>query len=149
MRGQVDKALPEPKKELEFEAGDHKQYKVKAIIDSAVYGQQTNNKILGFYYHILQKGYPEEENSQKPSLAIIYPRKLINTFHKEHPKKSIVTSPSFDFGALMARLTILKESKQKRGRLSKKANKRSRNQSIRDVRNISGTFCGPKCRCRA
>ena len=32
----VDKALPEPKKELEFEAGDNKKYEVGAIIDSAV-----------------------------------------------------------------------------------------------------------------
>ena len=34
----VDKALPEPKKDLEFEAGDNKEYKMGAIIDSAVYG---------------------------------------------------------------------------------------------------------------
>ena len=39
-RGQVDnKALSEPEKELEFEARDNKEYEVKAIIDSAVYGQ--------------------------------------------------------------------------------------------------------------
>ncbi len=37
----VDKALPEPEKE--FEAGDNKEYEVKAIIDSAVYGQQAND----------------------------------------------------------------------------------------------------------
>ncbi len=36
---QVDKALPEPEKDLEFKAGDNKNYEVKAIIDSAVYGQ--------------------------------------------------------------------------------------------------------------
>ncbi len=38
-KGRVDKALLEPKKELEFEAGGNKKYKVKAIIDSAMYGQ--------------------------------------------------------------------------------------------------------------
>ena len=38
-RKQVDKALPEPEKELEFETGDNKEYEVEAIIDSAVYSQ--------------------------------------------------------------------------------------------------------------
>ncbi len=47
---QVDKALPEPKKE--FEAGDNKEYKVKAIINSAVYGQQANDQMPGLYYLI-------------------------------------------------------------------------------------------------
>ncbi len=37
------KALLEPEKELEFEAGGNKEYKVEAIIDSAVYGQQAND----------------------------------------------------------------------------------------------------------
>ncbi len=37
---QVDnKALPEPEKELEFEARGNKKYEVEAIIDSAVYSQ--------------------------------------------------------------------------------------------------------------
>ncbi len=35
-KGRVDKTLPEP--EQEFEIGDNKEYKVEAIIDSAVYG---------------------------------------------------------------------------------------------------------------
>ena len=34
----VDKALPEPEKELEFESGGNKEYEVEAIIDSVVYG---------------------------------------------------------------------------------------------------------------
>ncbi len=38
-KGQVDKALPEPEKDVEFEAGGDKKYKIEAIIDSAVYGQ--------------------------------------------------------------------------------------------------------------
>ncbi len=42
-KGQVDKALPEPEKEMEFEAGGNKEYEVKAIIDSAIYGQQANS----------------------------------------------------------------------------------------------------------
>ena len=51
----VDKALSEPKKDVKFEAGGNKEYKVKVIIDSIMYGQQINNsdQMLGFYYFIL------------------------------------------------------------------------------------------------
>ncbi len=59
----MDKALPEPKKDLEFEAGGDKEYKIKAIIDSAIYGQQTNDQMPSLYYLVLWKGYPEEENT--------------------------------------------------------------------------------------
>ncbi len=45
----VDKALPEPEKEFEFEAGDNKEYEVKAIINSVVYGQQANDQMSGLY----------------------------------------------------------------------------------------------------
>ncbi len=38
-KGRVDKALLEPKKDVEFEAGGSKKYKVRAMIDSVVYGQ--------------------------------------------------------------------------------------------------------------
>ncbi len=38
-KGQVDKALPELEKDVKFETGGNKKYKVKAIINSAVYGQ--------------------------------------------------------------------------------------------------------------
>ncbi len=47
-KGRVDKALPEPEKK--YEAGDNKEYEVKAIIDSVVYGQQANNQMSGLYY---------------------------------------------------------------------------------------------------
>ncbi len=39
----VDIALQELEKDLKFEAGDNKKYKVKAIINSTVYGQQAND----------------------------------------------------------------------------------------------------------
>ncbi len=109
---QVDnKALPEPEKELEFEAGGNKEYEVEAIIDSAVYGQQVNNQMPGLYYLVLSKGYPEEENTWEPSLAVIHLRKLINTFYKEHPEKPTATSLPLDSAPPMARLTIPKEPK--------------------------------------
>ncbi len=63
-KGQVDnKALPEPEKDLEFEARRDKEYEVKAIIDSTVYDQQANEQILGLYYLVLWKGYPEKDNT--------------------------------------------------------------------------------------
>ncbi len=34
----VDKTLPEPEEDLEFEARGNKEYEVKAIINSIVYG---------------------------------------------------------------------------------------------------------------
>ena len=62
-KGQVDnKSLLESEKE--FEAGDDKEYEVKIIIISIVYGQQINsNQMPGLYYFILWKGYSEEENT--------------------------------------------------------------------------------------
>ena len=54
-RERIDlKALLEPKKNIEFEVKGDKEYKVKTIINSAVYGQQTNNnQIPGLYYLVL------------------------------------------------------------------------------------------------
>ena len=36
-KGHIDKALPKSEKDLEFEAGDKKEYEVKTIIDSIMY----------------------------------------------------------------------------------------------------------------
>ncbi len=123
----MDKALSEPKKVLKFEAGGNKEYEVEAIIDSAVYGQQANDQMPGLYYLVSWKGYPKEENIWEPSSTVIHLRKLTNTFHKEYPEKPTATFLPLDSAPLIARSTILKEPKQKRGRLSKRAHKRSRN----------------------
>ncbi len=123
----MDTALPEPEKEVEFEAEDNKEYEVKAIIDSAVYGQQANDQMPDLYYLVSWKGYPEEENTWEPSLAVIHFRKLIGTFHKEHPEKPIATSLPLDSAPPMARPTIPKKPKRKRGQPSKGASKRGRN----------------------
>ncbi len=125
-KGRVDKVLPEPEKEVKFEAGDNKEYEVEAIIDNAVYGQQAIDQMPGLYYLVSWKGYPEEENTWEPSSAVIHLWKLINTFHKEHPEKPTATSPPLDSAPPMARPTILKEPKRKCGRPSKAANKQGR-----------------------
>lgn len=41
------------KLEKEFEARDNKQYEVKVIIDSVIYGKKANNQIPGFYYLVM------------------------------------------------------------------------------------------------
>ncbi len=103
------KALPKPKKE--FEARDNKEYEFKAIIDSVVYGQQANDQMPGLYYLVLWKRYPEKENTWEPSSVVAHLRKLINTFHKEHPKKPTATSPPLDSAPPMVRSTMPKEPK--------------------------------------
>ncbi len=108
-----NKALPEPEKELEFEARVDKEYEVKTIIDSVVYGQQANsNQIPGFYYLVLWNGYPEEENTWEPLLAVIHLRNLISIFHKEHPEKPTVTSPPLDSAPPMARSMVPKQERK-------------------------------------
>lgn len=60
-KGQANKFNNElPKREIEFGAGDNKEHEVQAIIDSAVYEQEKNGQIPGFYYLVLLKSYPEE-----------------------------------------------------------------------------------------
>ena len=36
--------------EPEFDAGNNKEYKVEAIIDSAVYTKEAEGSLLGLYY---------------------------------------------------------------------------------------------------
>ena len=51
MNNQANQALP--KLEKEFEVGDNKKYKVKAIVNNTVYGHKAKNHLLGLYYLIL------------------------------------------------------------------------------------------------
>ncbi len=53
-------------------------------------------------------------------------QKFINTIYKKHPKKPIVTSSLLDSILPIARPKVLKDPKQKRGHLSKRANKRGK-----------------------
>lgn len=48
---QVNQVWLKPK--AEFKIRDNKKYKVKAIIDSAVYNQQAKNIRLSLYYPVL------------------------------------------------------------------------------------------------
>ncbi len=46
----VDKALPEPEKNIKFGARGNKEYEIEAIIDNAVYSQQTNSNQMPSLY---------------------------------------------------------------------------------------------------
>ena len=83
--------------------GDKKEYEVEAIWDSAVYAKKSESgHLLGLYYLVSWKGYPEEENTWKPALAVQHLRKLINLFHKDHLNKPITTSSAIDIAPPMA-----------------------------------------------
>ena len=47
----------------EFDKGDDKEYKVEAIQDSIVYIKEVDGHLPGLYYLVVEKGYPEEENT--------------------------------------------------------------------------------------
>ena len=118
----------------ELDAGnkDSKDYKVEAIWDSTVYTNELESSHLsGLYYLIAWKGYPKEENTWEPSSTVQHLKKLISSFHKDHPEKPTATSPPIDFAPPMARPTIKPTAKaitkQKRGRLANSASKRAKN----------------------
>ena len=57
--------------QLEFEASNNKEYKIKNIQNNAVYTKELVTKqLVGLYYRILWKSYFEEKNTQEPALAI-------------------------------------------------------------------------------
>ena len=59
-KGQVDKTISQ----LEFQDNIDKEYEVEAICDSAVYAKKSESgHLLGLYYLVSWKGYPEEENT--------------------------------------------------------------------------------------
>ena len=57
----------------ELDTGDNegREYKVKAIRDEAIYAKKSKlSHIPRFYYLVSEKGYPEEENTWEPTLAV-------------------------------------------------------------------------------
>ena len=49
--------------QLEFEAGNNKEYKVEGIWDSTVYARKRAGQLARLYYLVLWKGYPEKKNT--------------------------------------------------------------------------------------
>ena len=126
-KGRVDEEV----RQMEFDAGDNEsgEYEVEAIWDSAVYARESKSGHLpGLYYLVSWKGYPEEENTWEPALAVQHLRKLITSFHKDHPDKPTATSPAIDTAPPMAR-PIVKPTgppKRKRGRPVNSTNKQAK-----------------------
>ena len=102
-----------------FEPGDDKEYEVEAIQNSVVYAKEADGYLLGLYYLVTWKGYPEEENTWKPSLTVMHFRKMVSTFYRDHLEKLTATSVLLDSAPPMARLTVKSTDllKQKQGRL--------------------------------
>ena len=121
----VDKQV----KELELEAGDSEEYKIEAIQDSAIYASKLkSSQLLGLYHLIAWKRYPEEENTWKSLFAVQHLKKLINSFHKNHPKKPTATSLPINSAPPMVSPTIRPTPlKQKRGRPAGGASKSAKN----------------------
>ena len=101
-KGRVDKNA------TELDAGeDNGEYKVEAIWDSAVYAKESESDHLpGLYYLVSWKDYLEEKNTWEPALGIQYLRKLISSFHKDHPNKPTATSEAIDTAPPMAKPTV-------------------------------------------
>ena len=127
-KGRVSEEVPE------IDAGneDSKEYKVEAIRDSTVYANKSESGHLpGFYYLVAWKSYPEEENTWKLLSAVQHLKKLISSFHKDHPEKPTATSPPIDSAPPMARPTVKPTAKattkRKRGRPANSASKQAKN----------------------
>ena len=110
---------------------DNGEYEVEAIRDSAVYARESESSHLpGLYYLVSWKGYSEEENTWKPASAVQHLRKLISSFHKDHPDKPIATSEAIDTAPPMARPTVKPtgkpSTKRKRARPANSSNKRTK-----------------------
>ena len=95
-----------PESEPEFDAGDNKEYKIKAIIDNAVYAKEAEAHLPGLYYLVSWKSYLEKKSTWEPSFAIIHFWKIISIFHKNYPEKPMATTPPLNSALLMAKPTV-------------------------------------------
>ena len=126
---QVDKKVTE----IDFEAGNSKEYEVEAIWDSTVYANKAKCHLPGLYYLVAWKRYSEEENTWELSSVIQYLKKLINSFYKKHLEKPITTFPPIN-SALPITRPIIKPTKpttkRKQDKLANNANKQVRNRVL-------------------
>ena len=120
----INELFPEP--EPEFDAGNNKKYKVKAIIDNVVYAKKTEKHLPGLYYLVSWNNYPEKKSIWEPSFAVIHVQKMISMFQKDQPEKPTATILLLDSALPMAKPSIkpAKPSrKQKQGHKQAQQNK--------------------------
>ena len=90
--------------DLEFKAGDDKEYEVDGIQDSAVYTKElATGQLPGLYYLVLWKSYLKEKNTWEPALAIQHLQRLVTAYYKDNSEKLITTSFFVDTALPMAR----------------------------------------------
>ena len=90
---------------FEFKAGNDKECKVESIWDSVVYARESAGQLPGLYYLVSWKGYPEEENTWEPTLAIQHLQRLVTAYYKDNSKKPTAISVPIDTAPPMARPT--------------------------------------------
>ena len=101
--------VDEEVRQMEFDLEDNHsgKYKVEAIWDSMIYARKSElGYLLGLYYLIVWERYLEEKNIWEPVSTVYYLRKLINSFHKDHPNKLTATFPTINITLSLARPTI-------------------------------------------
>lgn len=103
----------------EFEVDDDKEYKVKAIQNSAFYAKKANVHLLRLYYLVIWKSNSEKENNLKPLLAVMHFWKMVNIFHKNYLKKPTVTPTSLNSTPPMAKPAVTLPTKRKQGNSAK------------------------------
>ena len=117
-KGRMNELFPKP--ELEFDAGDNKEYKIEAIIDSAVYAKEAEGYLPGLYDLVSWKSYPEKKSTWELSSTVMHLWKIIFIFHKAYPEKPIVTLSPLNSTPPMAKPLVKPPvkffAKQKRGR---------------------------------
>ena len=101
---------------------------MESICESMVYARELEaGHLLGFYQLVSWKSYSKDENTWEPTLALQHLRKLISTFHKNHPSKSKATSLPIDLASPIAKCIAMANVNGKRkhgqpvGNIQKKA----------------------------
>lgn len=97
--------------QLKFEVGDNKEYKVESIKDSIIYVRELDGHLLGLYYLLFWKGYPEKKNIWEPVSAVQYLWKLIKNVYIEYSDNLIATFSLINVALPIVKLNI-KPTKQ-------------------------------------